>query len=32
MVYEPSEASLHELKGSLNYAERSEDQIFFKEQ
>ena len=32
MVKEPSEASLHKLKGSLNYAERSEVQIFFKEQ
>ena len=28
MGKEPSEASLHKLKGSLNYAERSEVQVF----
>ena len=32
MVKEPSEASLHKLKGPHNYAERTAAQIFFKDQ
>ena len=32
MVKEPSEASLHKLKGALNYAEQSEVQVFHKDQ
>ena len=32
MVKKPSEASLHKLKGSLNYGERSEAQHFSKDQ